>query len=107
MFHVQYLSYITVYYYFIDEEGEADSFVGQGPEPGSNPFQNVTNSSDPFANVGHNPFPPPMPSSVPQRFNSQTPPLRSSPVPGGHSKPGMGTPGQIPRPGIPPPSGKA
>ncbi|XP_052099369.1 phospholipase DDHD2-like isoform X2 [Mytilus californianus] len=89
-----------------EEEGEADSFVGQVPEPSNNPFQNV-GGSDPFANVGHNPFPTKqIPSSIPQRFNTQTPPQRSSPGPGGQMGtpgqfPGMGTPGQLPGMGTP------
>ncbi|CAC5376706.1 SEC23-interacting protein,Phospholipase DDHD2 [Mytilus coruscus] len=111
-----------------EEEGEADSFVGQVPEPSNNPFQNV-GGSDPFANVGHNPFPSKqIPNSIPQRFNTQTPPQRSSPGPGGQMGtpgqfpgmgtpgqltgmgtpgqiPGFGTPGQIPRPGGPPSAG--
>ena len=97
-----------------EEEGEADSFVGQVPEPSNNPFHSASGGVDPFANVGHNPFPPqPQPSSVPQRFNHQTPPVRSSPIPGGPLTgqmsgmgiPGMSTPGQIPRQSGPPPPG--
>lgn len=94
-----------------EEEGEADSFVGQGPEPTNNPFQNVSSGTDPFANVGHNPFPPSqVPSSLPQRFN--TPQSRSSPGPTvgmgqpGHIQ-GPGNHGQMIRPGIPPPSGNS
>lgn len=97
---------------FTEEEGEADSFVGQVPEPSNNPFQSASGGVDPFANVGHNPFPP-QPSSVPQRFNHQTPPVRSSPIPGepltgqmsGMGIPGMSTPGQIPKQSGPPPPG--
>lgn len=101
---------------FTEEEGEADSFVGQVPEPSNNPFHSASGGVDPFANVGHNPFPP-QPSSVPQRFNSQTPPVRSSPIPGGPLTgqmsgigiPGMSTqsPGQIPRQSGPPPPGNS
>lgn len=85
-----------------EEEGEADSFVGQGPEPTHNPFQNVSSGADPFANVGHNPFPPSqVPSSVSQKFNTPTSQSRPGPAMG---MVGQGTPGQMIRPGIPPPS---
>ncbi|XP_069140492.1 phospholipase DDHD2-like [Argopecten irradians] len=64
-----------------DEEGEADSFVGQSPpQQGSNaPSQPSTfnlfqksggGGSDPFSQVGHNPHPGPVPTSM---FGSPAP----------------------------------
>ncbi|OWF51709.1 phospholipase DDHD2-like isoform X2 [Mizuhopecten yessoensis] len=57
-----------------DEEGEADSFVGQSPPPGPNaPAQPSTfnlfqkpggSGADPFSQVGHNPHPGPTPTSL-------------------------------------------
>ncbi|XP_060063266.1 phospholipase DDHD2-like [Ylistrum balloti] len=57
-----------------DEEGEADSFVGQSPPPGPNaPSQPSTfnlfqksggGAADPFSQVGHNPHPSPIPASL-------------------------------------------
>ncbi|XP_033756021.1 phospholipase DDHD2-like isoform X2 [Pecten maximus] len=70
-----------------DEEGEADSFVGQSPLQGSNtPSQPSTfnlfqksggGGADPFSQVGHNPHPGPTPTSL---FGSPAPTTASQAV---------------------------
>lgn len=86
-----------------DEEGEADSFVGQTPPHGSHGpshgtpfshFQHTPSGADPFAHVGHNPLPaqstPRMPLSSQSHPRMQTsvappipPPSFASPSPAG------------------------
>ncbi|XP_022287855.2 triacylglycerol hydrolase DDHD2-like isoform X2 [Crassostrea virginica] len=86
-----------------DEEGEADSFVGQTPPHGSHGpshgtpfshFQHTPSGADPFAHVGHNPLPaqstPRMPlssQSHPRMLTSVAPPIPppsfASPSPAG------------------------
>lgn len=65
----------------IDEEGEADSFVGQTPPHGGqgvthsapfSQFQHTPSGSDPFAHVGHNPLPP---QSTPKMQYNVAPPI--------------------------------
>ncbi|XP_061185904.1 phospholipase DDHD2-like isoform X1 [Saccostrea echinata] len=76
-----------------DEEGEADSFVGQTPPQSSQSvthstpfshFQNTPSGSDPFAHVGHNPLPP---QSTPRMQSNvaapMPPPSFASPTPAG------------------------
>ncbi|XP_056004599.1 phospholipase DDHD2-like isoform X2 [Ostrea edulis] len=64
-----------------DEEGEADSFVGQTPPHGGqgvthsapfSQFQHTPSGSDPFAHVGHNPLPP---QSTPKMQYNVAPPI--------------------------------
>lgn len=77
----------------IDEEGEADSFVGQTPPHGHHSaphgtpfshFQHTPSGSDPFAHVGHNPLPS---QSTPRMQTSVAPPIPPpsfvSPTPAG------------------------
>lgn len=76
-----------------DEEGEADSFVGQTPPHGHHSaphgtpfshFQHTPSGSDPFAHVGHNPLPS---QSTPRMQTSVAPPIPpptfASPSPAG------------------------
>ncbi|KAL2083637.1 hypothetical protein ACEWY4_021410 [Coilia grayii] len=60
------------------EVGEEDSFLGQtsstAPQPSTfSYFSSSTTSSDPFASIGHQPCPPPAPSSVPPMTSGPSP----------------------------------
>lgn len=75
------LTYFSDIFKMIDEEGEADSFVGQTPPHGHHNaphgtpfshFQHTPSGSDPFAHVGHNPLPS---QSTPRMQTSVAPPI--------------------------------